>query len=55
MNNNDELVKRWSELINEIGVERLLSLPEAVKDVLKNTNDLETKVKMFELILSKLS
>lgn len=47
---NKNLVARHSELINKIGVARLASLPEDVKDVLKNTSDLETKVKMLELI-----
>lgn len=46
------LEQRWSEAIKRIGgAAGLLALPEQVQEVLKNTNDLETKVKMLELIV----
>ena len=45
------LEQRWSRAIREIGgAAGLLNLPKQVQDVLKNTNDHETKVKMLELI-----
>ena len=45
------LVQRWSKAIENIGgAAELLNLPEQVREVLKNTTDLETKVKMLELI-----
>lgn len=45
------LEQRWSRAIRQIGgAAGLLSLPKQVQDVLKSTNDLETKVKMLELI-----
>lgn len=45
------LEKRWSKAIREIGgAIGILNLPEQVQDVLKSTSDLETKVKMLELI-----
>lgn len=44
------LAKKHSELINEIGYETLLNLPDQVKEVLKTTTDLEVKVKMLEMI-----
>lgn len=45
------LEQRWSRAIRKIGgAAGLLSLPEQVKKVLQGTNDLETKVKMLELI-----
>ena len=45
------LEKRYNEAIKKIGgPAKLLSLPEEVKEVLKNTKDFETKVKMLELI-----
>ena len=45
------LEQRYSKAIEQIGgAAGLLSLPKQVQDVLKSTNDLETKVKMLELI-----
>lgn len=45
------LVERWAKAIREIGgAPVLLSLPEEVKNVLKNTTDLAVKVEMLELI-----
>ena len=45
------LEQRWSRAIRQIGgAAALLNLPEQVKKVLQGTNDLETKVKMLELI-----
>lgn len=44
------LEQRYSKAINTIGgAAGLLNLPEQVKEVFKNTKDLETKVKMLEL------
>lgn len=42
------LENRYQEAIKKIGIKNLLSLPEDVKEVLRKTNDLETKVKMLE-------
>lgn len=51
MNEKDLLIRRYRTAIARIGgAPALLSLPERVKDALKNTNDLRTKVKMLELI-----
>ena len=48
-------VTRWSRAINRIGgAAGLLSLPEAVQDVLKMTDDLITKTKMLEMIADTL-
>ena len=48
-------VTRWSRAINCIGgAAGLLSLPEAVQDVLKMTDDLVTKTKMLEMIADTL-
>ena len=45
------LEQRWSKAIRQIGgAAALLNLPEQVKKVLQSTNDIETKVKMLELI-----
>ena len=45
------LEQRWSKAIREIGgAAGLLALPKQVRDVLKSTTDLKTKVKMLELI-----
>lgn len=45
------LEQRWSKAIRQIGgAAGLLNLPKQVQDVLKSTRDLETKVKMLELI-----
>lgn len=42
---------RYQKAINKIGgTTGLLNLPKQIKDVLKNTKDLETKVKMLEEI-----
>lgn len=51
MNEKDLLIRRYKTAIARIGgAPALLSLPERVKDALKNTNELRTKVKMLELI-----
>lgn len=48
-------VTRWSRAIKRIGgAAGLLSLPEAVQDVLKMTDDLVTKTKMLEMIADTL-
>lgn len=45
------LEQRYSKAIKAIGgTAGLLNLPDQVKEVLRNTSDLETKVKMLELI-----
>lgn len=42
---------RYQKAIKEIGgATELLNLPEQIKEVLKNTKDFETKVKMLEEI-----
>ena len=51
----DVYVTRWSRAINRIGgAAGLLSLPEAVRDILKMTDDLITKTKMLEMIADTL-
>ena len=48
---NMTLVERYTLAIKKIGgAAGLLNLPKDVQDVLKNTNDLEVKVKMLEAI-----
>lgn len=45
------LEQRWSEALKKIGgAAGLLALPKQIQDALKSTTDLETKVKMLELI-----
>lgn len=45
------LEKRYQDAINKIGgAFAILSLPEAVKNILKSVTDLETKVKILEEI-----
>lgn len=41
-------------MLNKIGYAALLNLPDDVQEVLKETRDIETKVKMLELILKTL-
>lgn len=42
---------RYQKAIKEIGgAAELLNLPRQIQEVLKNTTDFETKVKMFEEI-----
>lgn len=41
---------RYQRALKRIGAARLLSLPEPIKTVLKDTTDLGVKVKMLELI-----
>lgn len=49
------LEQRWSRALKKIGgAAGLLALPEQVRDVLKSTTDLETKVKMLELIAANI-
>ena len=44
---SEDLMKRYKAVLNRLGHAALLELPEDMKDVLKRTTDLETKVKMF--------
>lgn len=45
------LEQRYSKAIEDIGGALVLTtLPKQIKDVLKKTTDLETKVKMLEMI-----
>ena len=49
--NMKNLEKRYQDAINKIGgAFAILSLPEAVKNILKSVTDLETKVKILEEI-----
>ena len=50
--NMKNLEQRYAamETITPLG---LLNLPSEVKEILKNTQDLETKVKMLELIVQQ--
>lgn len=46
-----ELETRYAKAIKKIGgAEELLNLPEQVKEILRNTKSLDTKVKMLEEI-----
>ena len=50
------LEQRYHEAINRIGgAAGLLALPHPVQEILKACNDLESKVKMFELIADQLN
>ena len=49
-----EILKRYQTALNKIGTFRLLALPANVKTVLQQTNDLEAKTKMLELIVDQL-
>lgn len=52
---NNSLMNRYETAIKKIGgTLALLNLPEQVKTVLMNCNDLETKVKMLELIAEQM-
>lgn len=49
------LEQRWNRAIKQIGgAAGILALPEQVRDALKSTTDLETKVKMLELIVANI-
>lgn len=41
---------RYTEALRKIGYENISNLPEQVKEILKKESDLETKVKMLELV-----
>ena len=47
---NAEYLKRYEEVMRKLKKIDLLSLPEAVKEILKNTTDLKVKVEMLEEI-----
>mgnify|MGYP006872986400 FL=1 len=48
--------ERYQAAIREIGgAAGLLSLPEDVKNILKETTDLETKTEMLEMIVEGIS
>ena len=50
MKNLEQRYHAAMETITPLG---LLNLPSEVKEILKNTQDLETKVKMLELIVQQ--
>ncbi len=51
MKETNTLLKRWQKAIERIGGgQALLDLPDQVKEILKNTTDLETKTKLLEAI-----
>ena len=45
---------RYEAALEKIGTDRLLRLPQEVKNVLMNCYDLEVKTQMLELIVSQL-
>lgn len=49
-----ETLARYQAALNKLGTLRLLALPNSVKTVLQQTNDLEAKTKMLELIVVQL-
>lgn len=49
----EDLMKRYKAVLKRLGHAALMELPEDVKDVLKRTTDLETKVKMLEMIAER--
>lgn len=50
----ENTLARYKAALDKIGAFRLLALPDSVKTVIQNTNDLEAKTKMFELIVAQL-
>ena len=50
-----DMMQRYEAVIKRLGHAALLDLPDEVKDVLKSTADLETKVKMLEMIEQELA
>lgn len=48
-----DMMQRYEAVIKRLGRADLLDLPDEVKDVLKSTTDLETKVKMLEMIAER--
>ncbi len=44
------LEQRYHEVLKRFDASTLLDLPERIKEILKNTTDLEAKVKMLEAI-----
>jgi len=44
------LEQRYHDVLRRFDAATLLDLPERIKEILKNTSDLETKVKMLEAI-----
>lgn len=48
------LEARYQNAIKKIGHKRLLDLPQQVKDILKKTNDLKSKVELLEEIAKTL-
>lgn len=47
-------LKRWERAVKKIGTQRMLNLPEQIKEVLKNTRDLKTKADILEKIADSL-
>lgn len=52
--NNNEYLKRYEAVMKKLSTGDLLGLPENVKEILKNTKDLKTKVEMLEEIAKAL-
>ena len=50
---SEDLMKMYKAVLKRLGHAALLGLPDEVKDVLKSTADLETKVKMLEMIAER--
>ena len=46
----ESLLERYERAMKRIGMDTLVNLPEEAKQVLKETTDLDTKIKMLELI-----
>lgn len=44
------LEKRYERAIKKIGYAKMIELPKRIKEILQNTKDLETKVKLLEEI-----
>ncbi len=48
---DDKTVKRYSYLLNKIGIRNLTVLPEETKNSLKATTDINKKIKLLEEIV----
>lgn len=52
---DNNIMNRYSAALNKIGSLNLLSLPEPVQDILKQSTNLETKVLMLEKIAEQIN
>lgn len=48
---DDKKVKKYSYLLNKIGIKNLTVLPEETKDELKATTDINKKIELLEEIV----